>query len=107
MGEATDDLDVRAARGGYSRLLPAARSALSDARSNQNESSTGNTCSVMVATQANAMLTVTGEIDWRQRARSIDGDHVASSGYQATSNISEDILQMLPCCFLSISRASR
>jgi hypothetical protein len=68
VGEAMVERDVRAAAGRDSRLLPAAMRAVSDACTKQDKSFA---VSAMGDTLTNALLTVTGEIDWRQRARPV------------------------------------
>ena len=53
------------------------------------------------------LLTVTGQIDWRQRARSDNLAVPGDAAYDTASNISDDILKMLPSCSFSVSRACR
>jgi len=107
VSQVTDDVEVRLDLDHNSRLLLAARRAMSDAYANHEASSIDRSGSAMMATLVNGLLTVTGEIDWRQRSRSANGNGAGSTGYEAASNISDDILQMLPRCFFSASRANR
>ncbi len=105
--EVTDDVEVRLDLEPNSRLLLAARRAMSDEYANHEASSTDIAGNAMTASLVSGLLTVTGEIDWRQRARLVKGDGAGSTGYEAASNISDDILQMLPRCFFSTSRTDR
>ena len=107
VNEVTDDVEVRLDLEPGSRLLLAARRAMSDAHASHHASSTDKIGGPMTVTLVNGLLTVTGEIDWRQRARLANGDTAGPTGYEAASNISDDILQMLPRCFFSTSQAHR
>jgi len=105
--EVTDEVEVQLNIEPNSRLLVAARRAMSNAYASRESPSTDTPGSGMTATLVNGLLTVTGEIDWRQRTRLADRNGVGSTAYETASNISDDILKMLPRCFFSTSRAQR
>jgi hypothetical protein len=102
----TDDLEVRLYLEPDSRFLLAARRVMTDAPA-MEPSTTGPTGNTLTATLVDGLLTVTGEIDWRRRANLPKEGDAGSNGYEAASNISDDILRMLPRCFFSTSRTHR
>jgi len=103
----TDQMEVRPKLDRDCRMLIDSRRARSDARVDNDASPCGISAGTMTFTTDNGLLTVTGEIDWRQRIHPTRTGTSAPTGGYAASNISDDILQMLPSCFFPTAPASR
>lgn len=105
--EETGQIEVHVALDLHSRWLLAARRALAEAPAINQACSDGRASSARVTAMERVLLTVTGQIDWRQRARSDNLAVPGDAAYDTASNISHDILKMLPSCSFSASRAGR
>ena len=105
--EETDRIEIRPDFDLHSGLQLAARQAVGEVRAINEACRDGNASSAKVTAMEPVLLTVTGQIDWRQRAQSVNLDVPGEVAYGTASNISVDILKMLPSCSLSVSRPCR
>ncbi|MEO9215097.1 MAG: hypothetical protein ABI227_05545 [Rhodanobacter sp.] len=106
MGE-TDQIEVVRQFDSHSGLLSAAREAIAEASAINQPCSGKNAGSARVTAMEHVLLTITGQIDWRQRAPSANEDVPGEAQYDTPSNLSDDILKMLPGCSFSVSRSCR
>ena len=105
--EETDQIEMRPDLDLHSGLQLAAREAVAEVRAINEACRDGNASSAKVTAMEHVLLTVTGQVDWRQRVQSVNLDAPCDVGYDAASNISVDILKMLPSCSLSVSHPCR
>ena len=103
--EKMDQIEVPVALDLHSVLLLAASRARAEAPAINEACRDGTAGSAKVTATEHVLLTVTGQIDWRQREQSDNLDVPGDAAYDTASNIGDDILKMLPNCSFSVSRA--
>ncbi len=104
VGQVTDRTSVRVDMQRNQRLLLAARRVMASADASEASSAVTEHAGMSVSMD-DGLLLISGEIDWRQRAGALRSGHLPAS--EAPANIADDIVQMLPLCFFSTSRAAR
>lgn len=105
--QVTDQTDARLDMERNQRLLLAARRAIGGATPIDESSSDPDGRNGMTVSMDDGLLMVTGELDWRQRGSAPRDGRESGISRAAAANIADDILQMLPRCFFSTSRAVR
>jgi hypothetical protein len=103
----TDQVEVRPELDCHSRLLMAARQAVAEARAINQPRFGTRVGPANVTAVEHVVLTITGQIDWRQRAQSAHDAVPAAVERDTPSNMSDDILNMLSDGSFSATRVSR
>jgi hypothetical protein len=103
----TDQVEVRPELDYHSRLLMAARQAVAEARAINQPRFGTRVGPANVTAEEHVVLTITGQIDWRQRAQSANDTVPAAAERDTPSNMSDDILNMLSDGSFSATRVSR
>ena len=110
--DVTDQVEIRLDLDRNSLLLLAARQAMAEVRASHQTRADETRAdekagSAVTPVMGAVLLTVTGQIDWRQSAPCANPEGSRREGYDAASNIGDDILKMLPHCSFTTSHTYR